>query len=120
MLYCHSALSSWVACPSPLRLDFSTSKMKGLDQRFPMDVLNCTMSHFVHFGCVQHFATLRTVAYQAPLSMGFSRQQCWSGLSCPPPGDLPTPGIKPKFLTFPALASRFFTASAIWEAQKYL
>ena len=39
--------------------------------------------------------TLWTVARQAPLSMGFSRQECWSGLSCPPPGDLPDPGIKP-------------------------
>ena len=41
------------------------------------------------------FATLWTVSYQAPLSMGFSRQAYWSGLSCPPPGDLPNPGIKP-------------------------
>ena len=35
------------------------------------------------------------VAHQAPLSMGFSRQEYWSGLSCPPPGDLPHPGIEP-------------------------
>ena len=37
-----------------------------------------------------------TVAHQAPLSMGFSRQEYWSGLPCPPPGDLPDPGIKPR------------------------
>ena len=37
-----------------------------------------------------------TVAHQAPLSMGFPRQECWSGLPCPPPGDLPDPGIKPE------------------------
>jgi hypothetical protein len=44
---------------------------------------------------VQLFVTPRTVAYQAPLSMGFSRQECWSGLPFPSPGDLPDPGIKP-------------------------
>ena len=46
---------------------------------------------------------LWTVAYQAPLSMGFSRQQYWSGLSFPSPGDLPNPGIKPKSPVSPAL-----------------
>ena len=40
--------------------------------------------------------TPQTVAHQAPLSMGFSRQEYWSGLACPPPGDLPNPGIKPR------------------------
>ena len=44
---------------------------------------------------VQLFVTLWTAACQAPLSMGFSRQEYWSGLPCPPPGDLPDPGIKP-------------------------
>ena len=47
-----------------------------------------------------------TVACQAPLSMGFSRQEYWSGLPCPPPGDLPDPGIEP---VTPALAGGFFT-----------
>ena len=61
------------------------------------------------FSCVQLFATLWTVAHQAPLSMRFSRQEYWSGLPCPPPGDLPDPGIKPKSLASPALAGRFFT-----------
>ena len=42
------------------------------------------------------FATPWTVAYQAPLSMGFSRQEYWSGLPFPFPGDLPNPGIKPR------------------------
>ena len=46
------------------------------------------------FSCVQLFATLWTVAHQAPLSMGFSRQEYWSGLPFPPPGDLLNPGIK--------------------------
>ena len=44
---------------------------------------------------VRLFATPWTVAYQAPPSMGFSRQECWSGLPFPPPGDLPDPGIEP-------------------------
>ena len=45
--------------------------------------------------CVQCFVTPRAVARQSPLSMGFSRQECWSGLPFPPPGDLPDPGIEP-------------------------
>ena len=45
--------------------------------------------------CVQLFATPWTVAYQAPPSMGFSRQEYWSGLPLPSPGDLPDPGIEP-------------------------
>ena len=44
---------------------------------------------------VQFFGTPWTVAYQAPPSMGFSRQECWSGLPFPSPGDLPDPGIEP-------------------------
>ena len=44
---------------------------------------------------VRLFATPWTVAYQAPPSMGFSRQECWSGLPFPSPGDLPDPGIEP-------------------------
>ena len=53
---------------------------------------------------VQLFATLGAVAHQAPLSTGFSRQEHWSGLPLPPPGDLPNPGIEP---TSPALESGF-------------
>ena len=45
------------------------------------------------FSCFPLLATLWTAAWQAPLSLGFSRQQYWSGLPCPPPGDLPDPGI---------------------------
>ena len=58
---------------------------------------------------VQLFATPWTVARQAPLSMGFSRQEYWSGLPCPPSGDLPDPGIEPASLTSSALAGGFFT-----------
>ena len=55
-----------------------------------------------------------TVAHQAPLSMGFSRQEYWSGLPCPAPADLPNPGIDPTSLKPPASAGRFFSSS--WEA----
>ena len=68
------------------------------------------------FSCVQFFATLWTVAHQAPLSMEFSRQEYWSGWPCPPPGGLPDPGIEPMPLMSPALVLRFFTTSATWEA----
>ena len=60
----------------------------------------CMLSCFSH---VHLFATLWTVACQAPLSMGFSRQEYWSGLPCPPPGDLRDPGIKPMSPASPAL-----------------
>ena len=57
-----------------------------------------------------------SLARQAPLSMEFSRQKSWRGLPCPPPGDLPNPGVEPVFLMSPALAGGFFTTSATWEA----
>ena len=53
------------------------------------------------------------VAHQAPLSMGFSSQEYWSGLLCPPPGVLPDPGIEPVSLMSLELAGRFFTTSTI-------
>ena len=69
-----------------------------------------------HFSRVQLFVTLWTVACQAPMSTGFSRQEYWSGLLFPSPGDLPDPGIKPVSLTSPAVAGGFFTTSTTWEA----
>ena len=48
------------------------------------------------------------LARQAPLSMGFSRQDYWSGLPCPPPGNLSYPGVKPESLMSPALAGGFY------------
>ena len=88
------------------------------------------------FSCVWLFATLWTVAYQGSLPKefpreiypakllcpwGFSRQEYWSGLPCPPPGNFPHPGTELASLTSPALASRFFTTKATWEAHnKYI
>ena len=70
----------------------------------------CVLSHF---SGIQFCATLWTVACQAPLSVGFSRQEYWSGLPCPPPpADIPDPGIKPTSLMSPELAGRFFTTAA--------
>ena len=68
-----------------------------------------------HFNGIQLFVTLWTVAQQAPLSMGFSRQEYWSGLPCPPPGDIPNPGIKPaSYLS--CIAGGIITTWAAWEA----
>ena len=64
------------------------------------------------FSCVQLFAVPWTVAHWAPLSMKFFRQEYWSGLPFPTPGDLSDPGIKPMSLVSPALAGKFFTNSA--------
>ena len=76
----------------------------------------CVLSSFSH---VQLFESPWTVAHQASLSMGCSRQEYWSGLPCPPPGELPNPRIKPSSLTLPALAGGFFTTSATWEASPF-
>ena len=73
--------------------------------------------------CVKSFQSYPTLfdpmtaAHQALLSMGFSKEDCWSGLPCLPPGDLPDPGIEPTSLISPALVGGFFTTSATWEAQ---
>ena len=64
--------------------------------------------------------TLWTVACQATMSMGFSRQEYWSGLPFLPPGDLLDPGIKHMSLVSPALARGFFSTSATWEAPVHL
>ena len=78
-----------------------------------MRTCECLLSRF---SGVQLFATLWTVALQAALTMGFSRQEDWSGLPWPPPGDLPDPGTEPASLTSSALAGGFSTTSATWEA----
>ena len=74
------------------------------------------LSHFSH---VWLFVTPWIIACQAPLSMEFSRQNYWSGLPCPLPGDLPNPGTEPISLMSPALIGGFFNTSPTWEANKY-
>ena len=76
-------------------------------------VCTCVLSHFSHVWlCV----TLWNVAHQAPLSMESSKHEYWSGLPCPPPGNLPNPEIESEYLMSPALAGGFFTTRATWEA----
>ena len=77
-----------------------------------MCVLSC-------ISCVQLFMTLWTVAHQAPLSMGFSRQESQSRLPCPTPGDLPDSGIEPASLRSPELTGEFFPTSATWTLITY-
>ena len=77
----------------------------------------CLLSCFSH---VQLFETPWTVACQAPLSMGFSGQEYWSGLPCSPPGDLPDPVIELMSLTSAASAGGFFTTSTTGEAPNYI
>ena len=78
-----------------------------------IDVHACMLSCFSR---VSLFATLRILPCQAPLSVEFSRQEYWSGLPCPSPGDLPNPRIESTSLTSSALGGRFFTHWATWEA----
>ena len=72
----------------------------------------CVLSGFCF---VRLFGTLWTVFREATQSMGFSRQEYWSRLLCPPPGGILNPGVKPPSLTSPALAGRFFNTNATWE-----
>ena len=69
----------------------------------------CSLVYVSVLGHVQLFATLWTTAHQGPLSMAFSRQEYWSRLPFPPPGDLLDPGIEPASLASPALPGRFFS-----------
>ena len=81
----------WVLSSLPRTVERQTGKRKKLTTYWSRASpgRTCVWSHF---SCDRFFEPLRTVALQAPLSMGFSRQEDWSGWSCPPPGDLPTQG----------------------------
>ena len=68
-----------------------------------------TIVFMLNLPVVSDSLTLQTVAYQVPLSMGFSRQEYWSRLPFPTPRDLPDPGIKPTPPAYPLFASGFFT-----------
>ena len=83
---------------------------------FPL-ILAYKLVHAQSLSCVWLFVTLWTVAHQAPLSMGFSRQEYWSGLPFPSPGDLPKPRMEP---SSPALAGRFYTTELPGKPVVYL
>ena len=96
--------------PTPSPLALILSQHQGLFQwvgsfhqvakvlEFQLQSFQCMLGCVVlsHFSHVQPFATPWSVACQAPLSIGLSRQEYWSGLLCPSPGDLPNPDIKPR------------------------
>ena len=81
--------------------------------------LLCVLYMLSCFSCVRLFAIPWTIALQAPLSMGFSRQEYWSGLPFSSPEDLPHRWVELASLKSPALAGGFFTKCATWEAQGY-
>ena len=72
-------------------------------------------SHFTHGMSDSLRLYLWSTAHQSPLSMGFSRQDYWSGLPFPSPGDLPNPRMEPESLKSPVLTGRFFTISTTWN-----
>ena len=77
-------------------------------------------AHDQSLSYVRLFAAPETVACQASLSMDFSIQEYWSGFPFPAPGDLPDSRVEPTSPVTPALAGRFFTTSATWEAPYFL
>ena len=103
----------WSLAKSPLIITSRLPDPKLGKNTHRVLILQCPV--LSHFSCVRLFASPWTVAHQAPLSVGFSRQGYWTGLPCHPPGDLPDPGIKLTSPASPTLASRFFTTSATWE-----
>ena len=90
---------------------------KKIHQLFVRAVIGLDACMLSYFSRVQLCATLWTVAHLALLSMEFSRQENWSGLPFPPPGDLPGPEMELTCPMSPVLAGGFFTTSATWEAQ---
>ena len=126
-------ITLWFSCQSSLASQVTLTPRRTEPQAFKgteWTNMRCTilsirvteedMTYYHSFSCVQLFAMLWTVALQAPLSLGFSRQEYWNGLPCHPPGDLPNPGTEHVSLTSSALAGGFFTTSATWEAHNII
>ena len=96
----------------------SSTELLSLSNARPGAACECAKSLSLQL-CLtwQHYGLIAPLSHQAPLSMGFSRKEYWSGLPGPTPGDLSGPGIEPVSLMSPALAGKFFfTASATREA----
>ena len=119
-LHTHSLNSHIMTCLLRMRRIFKKNKEPIISHRkLTLEIALITSFYFCvlsHFSCVWLCVILWTVAHQSPLSMGFSRQEHWSGLPCPPPGGLPDPGVQPASLLSAALAGGLFTTSATWEA----
>ena len=90
-------------------MDSSLVYLWGVVVILPFSLIGRMLNHSL--SCVQLFVTSWTVAHQAPPSMGFSRQEYWSGLPFPSPGDLPHPGIKPRS---PTLQADALTSEPCW------
>ena len=88
---------------SSLALSFLFDLAVSFSEVCLIEVSAYVLSHFSRVGL---FVTLWTIAHQAPLSMGFSRHKYWNGLPCPPPGDLPNPGVKTMSLVSPCIGRR--------------
>ena len=82
----------------------------------PSDLICMCACVLSHFSCVKLCVTAWLQPTRLLCSWGFSGQEYWCGLLCPPPGDLPNPGIKPASFTSSSFAGRFFTTGATWEA----
>ena len=91
-------------------------KIKGFKKSMKTKKLQTAVICVLMLLCVPLFVTPWIIAHQAPLSMGFSRQEYWSGLPFPPPGHLPDPGVEPTSHMSPALAGGFFTTTTPGES----
>ena len=98
-MVCHSDAVAWFCYSSSEACESMHAFYSGLQAPFAVKTSMCLYV----LSCVWLFVTPWTVAHQAPLSMGFSRQEYWNGLPFPTPGDLPDPGVKPTFPAAPAL-----------------
>ena len=114
------------ACRTNSLICKAKDKMKVQDSLLKVKISRCRWQRTkpslcacmpVHFSRVQLSVIPWTIARQASLSMGFSRQEYWRGLPFPPPGTLLDPGIEPVSLMSPALVGWFLTTSVTWEAQ---
>ena len=102
----------------PKGLDAGARMLLPPHNNLPMSIMLFVCAQWLSH--VQVFATPWTVAHQVLLSMGFPRQEYWSGLPFPPPEDLPKPGIKPMSPAAPALGRRILYHWATWEAHSVI
>ena len=119
----HQIVSVFLPYPLPPTSQQNWIRPK-LDRVLNFQYLQCSVLAFLfktsiaciyaYMHIVASIVSLWTVARQAPLSMGFSRQEYWSGLPVPPPEDLPKPRIKPTSLISTALVDRFLTTSVTY------
>ena len=103
----------WTEAPGSLTFHrvIELDTTEGLSTTHILTRWNVGVDSAQSLSCVRLFVTPQIAAHQAPPSLGFSRQEHWSGLPCPPPGNLPNPGIEPVSLMSPGLAGKVFTTS---------